>query len=194
MIVFAKEPRPGRVKTRLARGIGRLEAARWHRRQALEGLRRLAADPRFRVVLAVSPDAEGLASRIWPPALPRIPQGPGDLGVRMARALRGPGRGRWRGPVALIGSDIPDATPAALARAFRALGGAEAVFGPATDGGFWLVGLRNGTALPARLFEGAQWSTPHALADALATLGGRRAGFADRLSDVDEAGDLPGRR
>ncbi|SFH90638.1 TIGR04282 family arsenosugar biosynthesis glycosyltransferase [Albimonas pacifica] len=193
VIVFVKEPRPGRVKTRLARGVGRIEAARWYRAQALAGLRRLAADPRFDVVLAVSPDAEGLTSRVWPAALRRIPQGRGDLGARMARALRGPGRGRWRGPAVLIGSDIPGATPAAIARAVRALGGAEVVFGPATDGGFWLVGVRNGAALPARLFAGARWSGPHALADSLATLGGRRAGFAETLADVDEAADLPGR-
>ena len=73
-------------------------------------------------------------------------------------------------------------------------GGRQAVFGPATDGGFWLVGVRNGASVPAGLFEGARWSGPQALADSLATLGGRSVGFADRLADVDEAADLPRRR
>tara|TARA_R110000751_G_scaffold18238_10_gene55487 strand:- start:2645 stop:3235 length:591 start_codon:yes stop_codon:yes gene_type:complete len=195
VIVFAKTPRPGRVKTRLARGVGPIEAARWYRAQTRACLRRLARDPRFDLALAVSPDAEGLTTRAFPPGLRRFAQGPGDLGARMARALRGPGAGRarWRGPVLLIGSDIPGATPAVLARALRALGGAEAVFGPAVDGGFWLVGARNGAALPAGLFQGVRWSGPHALSDSLDTLGGRRVGVADTLCDVDEAADLPRR-
>ena len=73
---MVKEPRPGRVKTRLGHEIGMVEAARWFRRQSLSLLRNLR-DPRWELVLAVSPDREGLASRIWPAGLARVPQGRG---------------------------------------------------------------------------------------------------------------------
>jgi rSAM/selenodomain-associated transferase 1 len=185
LIVMVKEPRPGRVKTRLARDIGRIEAAWWVRHQTRALLRRLR-DPRWQLVLAVSPDAGGLASRAWPADLARWPQGRGDLGARMARMLR---RAQG-GPACVIGADIPGLDRRAVARAFAALGGHDAVFGPATDGGFWLVGLRHGGTLPAGLFRGVRWSGEHALADSLATLAGRRVALASTLADVDRAADL----
>ena len=188
VIVFVKEPRPGRVKTRLARGIGAGPAAWWFRRSALGLIGRLARDPRWRVVLAVSPDREGLESRVWPARsrVARAPQGRGDLGARMARALRA----APPGPAVLIGADIPDADAAAVARAFAALGRAEAVFGPTEDGGFWLVGLSGRRPPPPGFLRGARWSSPHALADAVATCGPLRVAFAPTLRDVDEAADL----
>jgi rSAM/selenodomain-associated transferase 1 len=185
VILFLKEPRPGRVKTRLGRGIGMAAAARWFRRQSAAAIRALR-DPRWRLVLAVAPDA-ALRSRAWPADLPRMAQGGGDLGARMARALRG----APPGPALVVGADIPGLRAAHVARALRALGGAEAVFGPAEDGGFWLVGLKRGRRrAPAGLFAGARWSSPHALADSVASLRGARVAYADRLADVDEAADL----
>ena len=77
-----------------------MPAARWFRRQSCGLLRRLR-DPRWRLVLAVTPDREGMISRVWPTDPPHIPQGQGDLGLPMGRLLRQPG------PVAVIGSDIP---------------------------------------------------------------------------------------
>jgi hypothetical protein len=187
LVLFLKEPRPGRVKTRLARETGTVAAAWWFRHQALGLVRDLGRDPRWRTVLAVTPDAEGLASRVWPAGLPRWPQGRGDLGARMGRALRaGP-----PGPVIVVGADIPGLRPAHIARAFRLLGRADAVIGPAGDGGYWLIGLRRGgRAAPAGLFGGVRWSGPHALADTMASLRPLRVARADRLDDVDTAGDL----
>ncbi len=185
LIVMLKEPRPGRVKTRLARDIGTVAAAGWFRQQSTRLLRRLR-DPRWQIVLAVSPDREGLTSRVWPTDLPRLPQGKGDLGDRMARAMRR----APPGPVCVIGADIPGITRPAIWRAFRALGSAEAVFGPAEDGGFWLVGLRNAAQVPRILFEGVRWSTEHALADTRASLPGCRIALVDRLADVDTVADL----
>ena len=182
VVVMVKEPRPGRVKTRLARGIGRVPAAWWYRHQVTRLLRRLR-DPRWRLVLAVSPDAEGLASRVWPEDLPRIPQGRGDLGARMARLLALPG------PVLVIGSDIPGVDRAQLARAFHALANSDFVFGPAPDGGYWLIGQGPRPALPGVLGN-VRWSGPHALADSRATLGDRRIALVDMLADVDSAEDL----
>lgn len=184
LIIMLKEPRPGRVKTRLAADIGPIAAAGWYRRQSLSLIRRLSGDPRWQVVLAISPDHDGLASRVWPPGLPRMPQGPGDLGVRMARLL-----GPAPYPSLLIGSDIPGVTSGHIARAFRVLKGNEMVFGPAADGGFWLVGCKAG--LPPPRFDNIRWSSEHTLADTLAGMPGRRIALADTLHDVDHAADLP---
>ena len=185
LIVMVKEPRPGRVKTRLGQGIGMTGAAWWFRHQA-RGLIRRLRDPRWRMVLAVSPDREGLASRVWPPGPARVPQGRGDLGARMARLLASaPG-----GPVCLIGADIPGLSRPHVARAFAVLGRCDVVFGPATDGGYWLVGARHPSRLPRAMFAGVRWSTRHALGDTIATVPLLRVGLADVLQDVDRANDL----
>jgi len=187
LIIFLKEPHPGRVKTRLGREIGMVEAAWWFRHQALAIIRRLAPDRRWRTVLALTPDAEGLASRIWPARLPRIAQGPGDLGARMARVLAT----MPPGPAIVVGADIPALTRAQIAEGFRLLGRHEAVIGPAEDGGFWMIGLKRGArAAPAGFLAGVRWSGPHALTDALATLGGLEVGWGPVLRDVDQAADL----
>jgi rSAM/selenodomain-associated transferase 1 len=185
LVVMLKEPRPGRVKTRLGRETGMVAAAWWFRHQTAALLRRLD-DPRWRLILAVSPDREGLQSRIWPAHLPRLPQGRGDLGNRMGRLLRG----LPPGPVCIVGGDIPALDAPHVARAFAALGRHDAVFGPAPDGGFWLVGMKRIAAPPATLFRGVRWSSPHALADSVASLHGCRIAMVDTLRDVDGAADL----
>jgi rSAM/selenodomain-associated transferase 1 len=189
LVVMLKEPRPGRVKTRLGRGIGMVAAAWWFRHQCLRLLRRVA-DPRWRLVLAVNPDAEGMQSCVWPARLPRVPQGRGDLGDRMARLLRR----LPPGPVCIIGADIPGIDRDHIARAFAALGPCDAVIGPAPDGGYWLVGLKRTRAIPARLFKGVRWSGPHSRSDTLAGLRDHRVALIDTLNDVDEARDLRRRR
>ncbi|MEL6587863.1 MAG: TIGR04282 family arsenosugar biosynthesis glycosyltransferase, partial [Pseudomonadota bacterium] len=161
-------------------------AAWWFRHQTRALIRRLD-DPRWDLVLAVAPDHEGLQSRVWPEHLPRIPQGGGDLGDRMARVFRS----MPPGPVCVIGADIPGIGPPEVARAFAALGSSDAVFGPAPDGGYWLIGLKRVAAVPATLFEGVRWSTEHALADTRASLPGLRIAAVDELRDVDEVTDLP---
>ncbi len=191
LVIFLKEPRPGRVKTRLGREIGMVGAAWWFRHQAARLIRRLGHDRRWRTVLAVSPGRDGLASRVWPAHLPRRPQGPGDLGDRMGRALRAMPPEMPPGPVIIIGADIPGLRPAHVAEGFRLLGRHDAVLGPAPDGGYWMIGLkRGGRAVPAGLFRGVRWSSPDALADTVATLAPLETGFAATLRDIDEAADL----
>lgn len=182
LIIFARAPVLGQVKRRLARGIGGGPALAFYRRTLAMVARRLARDPRWRTVLAVTPDRSAAAGRQWPARLARLGQGRGDLGVRMARSLR-----RMRpGPVCLIGADIPGLTPAHIERAFRALAAADVVFGPAEDGGYWLIGCR-GRPLPRDVFAGVRWSSAHALADTLAHLTARRIALTDWLADVDDA-------
>lgn len=186
LIVMLKAPAAGRVKTRLGRDIGMVPAAWWFRHQTARLLRQLGRDPRWDTLLAVSPDT-ALSAPLWPAHLPRVPQGPGDLGARMVRLLTLP----HPGPTCLIGGDIPGLRPAHIARAFRLCRTADIAFGPATDGGFWLVGLRHPARAPARLFANVRWSTPHALSDSLRSLSSRPVAFADTLADVDRAADLP---
>lgn len=184
LVVMLKEPRPGRVKTRLGQDIGMVNAAWWFRHQVRRLLRQLQ-DPRWQVVLAVSPDVAGLQSRVWPAHLARVPQGKGDLGDRMGRLM-------WQlppGPVCIIGGDIPGIRRHHIARAFAALGGHDAVFGPAPDGGYWLVGLKR-LRVPVTLFHGVRWSSEHALADSIASLGSTRVALVDELRDVDVVADL----
>jgi hypothetical protein len=181
VLVFARAPRLGAVKRRLARDIGTRAALDFHRTTMIALLRGLAADRRFRTVLAVTPDR---ARFPLPVRADRVGQGGGNLGTRMHRATTRVSRGR----VVIIGCDIPDARAADVAAAFRALGRADAVFGPAEDGGYWLVGL--GPRRPARPFAAVRWSTAHALADTLANFRGRRVAMLRTLRDVDTAQDL----
>ncbi|MGC1506127.1 MAG: TIGR04282 family arsenosugar biosynthesis glycosyltransferase [Sulfitobacter sp.] len=186
LIIMVKEPRPGRVKTRLGRDIGMTASAWWFRHQAGRLLRRLR-DPRWEILLAVSPDREGLQSRVWPQGLRRCPQGDGDLGARMGRMLAQV----RRGPACLIGADIPAITRAHIAQGFIALGNHDAVFGPAPDGGFWLIGLKHPRRQPPQLFRNVRWSSENALADSIATLPDHRIAQIVTLRDVDTADDLP---
>jgi rSAM/selenodomain-associated transferase 1 len=182
LVVMAKSAVAGRVKTRLARDVGTVAAAWWYRHQLRRALRRLR-DPRWTLVLAPSPDT---ALRRRTPGLAVMPQGGGDLGARMLRALHRAGPG----PALVIGADIPGATPAEVWRAFRALARADVVLGPATDGGYWAIGLSGPRALRRDALAGVRWSTQHALADTRAALRGRRLVLAGTLSDVDTAADL----
>lgn len=181
VIVFARAPRLGTVKRRLAREAGDRAALRFHAATLARLLRALWRQRRFHVVLAHAPDRPRVR---WPAPVPRMPQGGGDIGQRMHRAFRAHPRRR----VALVGSDIPDLGLADLLACFRALGTAQAAFGPAEDGGYWLVAM--GPRRPAAPFAGVRWSTPHALADTLACFAGRRVALLRRLRDVDTAADL----
>lgn len=114
----------------------------------------------------------------------RICQGRGGLGQRMQRIFDRCGRG----PLIIVGTDIPFITGEVIAEAFRQLRRASAVFGCAEDGGYWLVGLRR---RPKRLapFENIRWSSPHALADTLKNLYPHRIAFAATLFDIDTEAD-----
>lgn len=185
LIVMLKLPRAGQVKTRLGRDIGMTTAAWWFRHQSRRLLRKLE-DPRWDITLSVTPDRAALERPVWPRQFPLMPQGGGDLGARMARIFRS----LPRGPAVIIGGDIPGIQPQHIARAFRRLGNHEAVFGPATDGGYWLVGMQRLTPPPATLFQNVRWSSQYALSDSIATLGPARIALIETLQDVDNAQDL----
>ncbi len=184
LVVFARQPRLGRVKTRLARDVGAVAAWAFHRRM-VDGVTRRLGDPRWRRWLAVTPDG-AVGGHPWPAGWTAIAQGTGDLGDRMARPLfRLP-----PGPVVIVGTDIPGIEKTHIARAFALLGDHDAVFGPAADGGFWLVGVRRRPRVPPGLYAGVRWSRPDTLTVTLRGLSGCRIGMIDALADVDDGAAL----
>jgi rSAM/selenodomain-associated transferase 1 len=183
LVIFVREPRFGRVKTRLARDIGRFKAWMFYRR-TVKALIRRVGHGNWQTIICVAPDEN--RGGFFDPRIKIIPQGGGDLGQRMQRVFDCVGSG----PLVLIGGDIPGVRKNHIRRAFKALGNHDAVFGPASDGGYWLVGMRRRHARIAP-FEGVRWSTEHALADTVANIKlSQHVDFTDMLSDVDRAADL----
>jgi uncharacterized protein len=184
LVIMAKAPRIGVGKTRLAAEIGTVEA--WRINRALQArTMRAAIDARWQTLLCVTPDeAVNLdLPGVWPADVERAPQGEGDLGERLARALAPHQR------VAVIGADCRDITRAHVASAFAALRRAPFAMGPAHDGGFWLLAARDGAAA-ARAMRGVRWSTKHAAKDVLRNLGASNVALLATLRDVDVAEDL----
>lgn len=180
LVVMAKPPLAGRAKTRLARDIGSARAAAFYRLSTHRLLARLGADPRWTTQLCVNA-RPGEDYACWPRTVARSRQGGGSLGARMDRTMAG------AGPVIVLGTDTPQIEPRDIALAFRALGSSDAVFGPADDGGYWLIGLARRRFAP-NLFEGVRWSTEHALADTRASLPTRfDVATIHTLTDVDDA-------
>lgn len=152
--IFARYPQPGIVKTRL---IGRLtaeEAEEVYRRCLDLTLACIDAVSGVRRVLAVTPD-DADCSGIVGENVSVVPQGPGDLGQRLRRVVDREFAAGCRHLV-VVGSDCPALCPEDVQRAFALLESADVVIGPATDGGYYLLGLR--TALPA-LFESIAWGS-----------------------------------
>jgi rSAM/selenodomain-associated transferase 1 len=181
LIVIAKEPRPGRVKTRLTPPYSPEQAAALAEAALADTLDTVVATPVMRRVLALS----GEPGPWLPPRIELIVQRGDGLDERLAAAFYDAYRGR---PMVLIGMDTPQVTTDLLAAAGKALSTHDAVLGPADDGGFWLLGLR--TPDPG-LLTGVPMSRPDTGAAQLARL--RRAGLRvaelPELTDVDTAAD-----
>jgi len=181
LVIFARRPQLGVGKRRLAKDVGDIAAWRFAR-FTLGGLvRRLGGDKRWILWQAISPDRPA----DWVRGARAIGQGGGDLGARMGRVFRT----LPRGPVVIIGSDTPAVSPIDVAQAFRALGRSDTVFGPAEDGGYWLIGMRRRPRLVLP-FDSVRWSSPHALADTLRNLGAASHVLLQRLVDVDDGPSL----
>ncbi|GAB5033985.1 glycosyl transferase family 2 [Nannochloropsis oceanica] len=227
--LFTKYPVPGRAKTRIIPALGKEGAARLHRqlvRQALQTLdtfrkgsssrssssssisERKVVDCRIRYDDALAGEDGESKMKAWL-GLDWIyePQGPGDLGVRMAAATGlADGGEQGVGPVVLIGSDCPFIKPKHLKEALAALedekdevegegeeggggGGNDLVLGPAKDGGYWLIGLRRPCAA---LFQGVDWGTERVLKQTLAIAAelGMKVKLLEVLHDMDRPEDL----
>ncbi|MER5914852.1 DUF2064 domain-containing protein [Streptomyces sp. NPDC001982] len=145
LLVIAKEPRPGRVKTRLTPPFSPTEAATLAEAALADTLRAVAAAPADRRVLVL----DGRPGPWLPPGFDVVPQCAGGLDERLAAAFAG-----CDGPALLVGMDTPQITPELLTVDFT---GCEAYFGPAEDGGFWALGLAEPDP---GLLRGVPMSTP----------------------------------
>ena len=198
LILFTRYPEPGTTKTRLIPVLGPEGAAEFQRRLT-ERAARAAGAARSRRGLALEiryagGSRSGMRQWLGDHASYR-PQGPGDLGARMQACLRAAFEEGAKRAV-LIGSDIPALSPAVLTRAFDELDRCDLVFGPAADGGYYLVGATAaGFRRGAGVFgPGIGWGAPDVLARTLRRL--RAANQAcvllDTLADVDGPADLRG--
>lgn len=181
-VVIAKEPAPGRVKTRLTPPFTPEQAATLATVALADTLHAVAAAAPYRTLAL-----DGAPGPWLPPGFTVLPQRGRGLDERLAAAFEDTHRLRPL-PVVLIGMDTPQVTAPLLAAAAAALRTHEAVFGPAADGGFWLLGLRRPD--PALLL-GVPMSTPHTGVAQLERL--RAAGLSVAhlpvLTDVDTADD-----
>ena len=199
LIIFAKAPVAGQAKTRLMPALGAEGAARLAQQLLMHAVQQAAQVPWAALELCVSPDTSHPAfaqaqnrarEKVKDTVSGRLTlslQGDGDLGQRMHRALlRGLSR---HAAVLLMGTDAPGLNATVLQEAAQALMTRDAVFVPALDGGYALVGLRR----PApELFEGMVWSTPEVMAHTRQRA--RQAGLQwaelPALADIDEPADL----
>lgn len=145
LILMLKYPVPGAVKTRLVPALGERRASELYRamvRHTLDETRRFAAKSAVSLTARVAGGLDDEAVRQWLGGAVRFrSQGDGDLGLRMERAVKD-AFAEGASSVVVIGADCPELTVKHLDAAFRALDGDEAVFGPAADGGYYLIGLR----------------------------------------------------
>ena len=162
LIIFVKAPRPGFVKTRLAKSIGPDEACAAYRRLAETLFDSLGTLPNVELRHAPDDAPEEIAPWLRPGWM-LAPQGSGDLGDRLKNAFASAFNDGCD-QVAIIGSDCPAVTPDDIQSTWEALIDNDLVLGPAHDGGYWLVALRD--AYP-ELFSEIDWSTPRVLAQTL---------------------------
>ena len=189
IIVFAKAPRLGEVKTRLARDLGPEDALRIYKVLGRGVVERLRRSPRPVTVYFTPADAEQ-EIRDWmgSEGLEFRPQVEGDLGQRMHTALR-EALATARS-ACVVGSDIPGLDAATIDEAFARLDDDDVAVGPAEDGGYYLLAMRE--PHPG-LFEGIDWGTESVCAQTLARAHALdlSVGTLQRLSDVDTVEDVP---
>ena len=190
LIVYAKRPLPGHAKTRLGAAIGAEQAAGVYARllytYLLDLLRADLTDTQIMLAVACPADVPFFADAF--PELAVHPQVGGDLGQRMAASFA-QAFAQGADAVVLTGSDVPDLDAHLVQAAFDALETAPVAVGPATDGGYYLIGLR---APGAPLFDGIEWGTDRVLAqtEALIQARGISAIYLPEQFDVDTTDEL----
>lgn len=197
LIMFTRYPEPGTTKTRLIKCLGPRGAADLQRQMTehvlaqalpLVDSRELELEVRY----------EGGNARLmhaWlGAAVTYAAQGPGDIGQRMAQALHDAGD-RGKTARVVIGTDIPAITTALLDRAFETLSDDKVVLGPASDGGYYLIGVPRTVPVqpPPGLFSDIAWGTSTVLPETCRRLKSHGLDYTllETLDDVDRPEDLP---
>ena len=186
LIVFVKAPRPGTVKTRIARTAGAERACAIYRDMVATVLQKFASIRGAQLRFAPDDALEEIKPWLrddWITA----PQGAGNLGERLQRAFADSfADGAER--VVIVGSDCPEVKSGDVRTAWKELKSHDLVIGPAIDGGYWLIGLR---ALRPELFRAITWSSDQVLAQTLAQakLIGLSVQLLRILSDIDTEED-----
>ena len=176
LYIFAKAPRLGKAKTRLAADIGQEEALRLYRAMMRAVIINVQDEAWTTILAAATPDSIGAVPE-WD-GLPQIAQVGGSLSPRLAEVFKG------TGPILIIGTDCPQVRASDIKDAIQALKTHDAVFGPADDGGFWLIGM-NGPVDPS-VFDNVRWSHAQTLSDMTANINGS----VHRLRTLIDVDDL----
>jgi len=208
LVIFAKYPEAGKVKSRLAQKIGAVEAAIAYKKMVERVVRK--TDPRpfipspegrgihyaspsldgrglgegeYRRVLCFDPLEKENDFKKWFPLLEISPQRDGDLGQRMSAALQ-ESLGRGSGHAVLIGTDCVDVDRSLILKAFQNLEKADLVLGPAKDGGYYLIGCKQ---VYPEIFTGIDWSTERVFSQTLeiAEKLKLRVAYLPELEDID---------
>lgn len=182
--IFAKVPKIGLAKTRLAKSVGDTHAQRiahWLFGNTLKNLQ----IARWKSYLYISPDSAQLRIKASCNFGVRT-QGQGDLGKRLKRAYDNSPCGK----IIFIGTDTPDLKPHHFSKAFRALNHNRLVFGPSTDGGFWLMGINKTSFSTEDPFANVRWSTENAMTDVIANFPKETSILLmEALQDIDDGED-----
>ena len=190
LVVFAKAPQPGSAKTRLIPALGPEGAAALASRMLDHALTQALAADTGQVELCMSPPPGDPAWKeiTIPAAVLRTAQGEGDLGERMARAVRRV-TAKDGQPVLLMGSDCPGLTAAVIREAAGQLQTHDAVLVPVADGGYVLIGLKS--PCPS-LFAAMPWSTATVALETLHRMAALnlKVWLGPLLHDIDEPADL----
>lgn len=190
LIIFARYPTPGRAKTRLIPALGNAGAARLQdalTRHTLDQAAALSTRRRMSVEIRFTGSSAAAMRERYGDKFTYTDQGVGDLGIRLARAASD--AAQLGGPIVIIGTDCPTISINVLESAFEALRERDVVFGPALDGGYYLIGFKY---FVPELFKGIPWSTPQVfdVSRRVAERAGLSYRILGRLADIDVPEDL----
>ncbi|WP_411766553.1 TIGR04282 family arsenosugar biosynthesis glycosyltransferase [Winogradskyella sp. A3E31] len=184
IIVFTRNPELGKVKTRLAKGIGDVAALDVYKKlltHTEETILPINADK------AIYYSVKVRDNDIWNnEAYLKYQQTGEDLGIRMLNAFKSAFKSGYK-KVIIVGSDLYDLRATHLEKAFSALDQNDYVIGPAKDGGYYLLGM---TQLTGSVFKDKDWGTSTVCQNTLNDLEGNKVHILETLNDIDFAEDL----
>tara|TARA_B100001063_G_C16626252_1_gene483345 strand:+ start:266 stop:883 length:618 start_codon:yes stop_codon:yes gene_type:complete len=184
LIIFTRNPEPGKVKTRLAKDVGDITAFKIYNfllEHTVSVTRNLAVSKEVYYSEAIP------QNDIWKPEIysKNLQKGKG-LGERMKNAFQEGFKNGYKN-IIIIGSDLYDLQQEDLEKAFQLLREKDAVIGPATDGGYYLLGMNQ---LFPEVFEDKEWGTSSVLEDTLKDLKEKNIGLLEARNDVDYYSDI----